>query len=195
VSGFSFVCRALVASIIFIHAACGANEMEAGNEFSLTEIVCACSIDDTENARLLFKEYAAWLEIDLCFQNFEKELSELPGDYAPPDGRLLLAFVNQALAGCIALRKIEEGLCEMKRLFVRPEFRGKSLGRGLAEAIIRSAKQIGYKRMRLDTLPPKMNDAIGLYQSLGFKEIEPYYNNPVPGALFMELDLVSEARA
>ena len=169
--------------------------MKAGNEFSLTEIVSACSIDDIENSRSLFKEYAAWLEIDLCFQNFEKELSELPGDYAPPGGRLLLASVNKTLAGCIALRKIGEGVCEMKRLFVRPEFRGQSLGRGLAQAIIRNAKQIGYKRMRLDTLPPKMNDAIGLYQSLGFKEIEPYYNNPVPGALFMELDLVSEARA
>jgi ribosomal protein S18 acetylase RimI-like enzyme len=166
--------------------------MEAGNEFSLTQIVCACSLDDIENARSLFKEYAAWLEIDLCFQNFEKELSELPGDYAPPDGRLLLAFVNKALAGCIALRKIDEGVCEMKRLFVRPEFRGQSLGRGLAGAIIRNATQIGYERMRLDTLRPKMNDAIGLYQSLGFKEIEPYYQNPVPGAIFMELDLGSE---
>ena len=164
--------------------------MEAGNEFSLTEIVCARSLDDIENARSLFKEYAAWLEIDLCFQNFEKELSELPGDYAPPGGRLLLASVNKTLAGCIALKKIGEGVCEMKRLFVRPEFRGKSLGRGLAQAIIGNARQIGYKRMRLDTLPPKMNDAIALYQSLGFKEIEPYYRNPVPGAKFMELKLV-----
>jgi len=167
--------------------------MEAGNEFSLTEIVCAHSIGDIENARCLFKEYAAWLEIDLCFQDFEKELSELPGDYAPPDGRLLLAFVNKALAGCIALRKIGEGVCEMKRLFVRPEFRGTGLGRGLAEAIIRDAKQIGYKRMRLDTRPPKMNDAIGLYESLGFKQIEAYYQNPVPGAIFMELDLGAES--
>src|SRR6266568_7124101 len=163
--------------------------MEAGNEFSLTEIVCAHSIDDIENARSLFKEYAAWLEIDLCFQNFERELSELPGDYAPPDGRLLLAFVNKALAGCIALRKIGEGVCEMKRLFVRPEFRGKSLGRKLVEAIIREARHIGYQRMRLDTLPPQMNDAIALYRSVGFKEIEPYYNNPVPGAKFMALSL------
>ena len=169
--------------------------MKVGNEFSLTEIVRADSLDDIESARSLFKEYAAWLEIDLCFQDFEKELSELPGDYAPPDGRLLLAFVNKSLAGCIALRKIGEGVCEMKRLFVRPEFRGKRLGRGLAEAIIRSAKQIGYKRMRLDTLPPKMNDAIGLYQSLGFREIEPYYQNPVPGAIFLELDLGSESPA
>jgi putative acetyltransferase len=195
VSGFSLVCRASAASRILIHPAFGVNEMEVGNEFSLTEIVCAHSIEDIENARSLFREYAAWLEIDLCFQNFEKELSELPGDYAPPDGRLLLAFVNKALAGCIALRKIGEGVCEMKRLFVRPVFRGKSLGRSLAQAIIRNAKQIGYERMCLDTLPPKMNDAIGLYQSLGFKEIEPYYHNPVPGAIFMGLDLLSEARA
>ncbi len=165
--------------------------MEAGDEFSVTEFVQAKSLDDIELARTLFKEYAAWLEIDLCFQNFEKELHELPGDYAPPDGRLLLAFVNKDLAGCIALRKIGEEVCEMKRLFVRAEFRGSGLGRGLAQAIIRSAKQIGYKRMRLDTLPPKMNDAIALYRSLGFKEIEPYYNNPVPRAMFMELNLES----
>ena len=89
----------------------------------------------------------------------------------------------------MALRKIGDGVCEIKRLFVRQEFRGKGLGRKLAEAIMRKAKQIGYERMRLDTLPPKMNDAIRLYRSLGFKEIEPYYNNPVPGAKFMELDL------
>jgi len=164
--------------------------MNVGNEFSVTEIVRAHSLDDIKGARSLFREYAAWLEIDLWFQNFENELSELPGDYAPPDGLLLLAFVNKALAGCIALRKIDEGVCEMKRLFVRPEFRGKRLGRGLVEAIIRNAKQIGYEHMRLDTLPPKMYDAIALYRSLGFKEIEPYYQNPVPGAIFMELDLV-----
>ncbi len=163
--------------------------MEAGNEFSLTEIVRAHSLNDIESARSLFREYAAWLEIDLCFQNFEKELSELPGDYAPPDGRLLLAFINKALAGCIALRKTGEGVCEMKRLFVRPEFRGK------IEAIIREARHIGYQRMRLDSLPPKMKGAIALYRSMGFKEIESYYQNPVPGAIFMELDLGSEAHA
>src|SRR5438045_5523864 len=108
-----------------------------GNEFSLTEIVCAHSIDDIEHARSLFKEYAAWLEIDLCFQNFEKELAELPGDYTPPHGRLLLAYDDAQLAGCVALRKIGEGICEMKRLFVRDQFRGKGLGHALTEAIIR----------------------------------------------------------
>jgi ribosomal protein S18 acetylase RimI-like enzyme len=159
------------------------------NEFTLTEIIRAHSADYIEHARELFKEYEAWLEIDLCFQNFEKELAELPGNYAPPDGRLLLVFENGKVAGCVALRKIGEGVCEIKRLFVRAQFRGKGLGRQLAEKIIQNAKQIGYERMRLDTLPPKMNDAIALYRSLGFKEIEPYYDNPVTGAKFMELDL------
>ena len=159
------------------------------NEFSLTEIIRANSDDYIEHARELFREYEAWLEVDLCFQNFEKELAELPGKYAPPDGRLLLAFENGEVAGCVALRKLGEGICEIKRLFLRPQFRGKGLGRQLAELIIAEAKQIGYERMRLDTLPPKMNDAIALYRSLGFKEIEPYYDNPVPGAKFMELDL------
>jgi putative acetyltransferase len=159
------------------------------NEFSLPEILRAQSPDQIEHARRLFKEYAAWLEIDLCFQNFEKELTELPGEYAPPTGRLLLAINDTRIAGCVALRKIEEGICEIKRLFVRSEFRGLGLGRQLAETIIREARDLGYERMRLDTLPPKMNDAIALYRSLGFVEIEPYYNNPVPGAKFMELKL------
>ena len=160
------------------------------NESSLTEFIRAQSPEQIEHARQLFKEYSAWLEIDLCFQNFEGELAELPGEYAPPDGRLFLAIKDTRIAGCVAMRKIGEGTCEIKRLFVRPEFRGQGLGRQLAEAIIREAKQLGYQRMRLDTLPPKMNDAIALYQSLGFKEIETYYDNPVKGALFMELDLM-----
>ena len=159
------------------------------NEFTLTEIIRAQTPENIEHARTLFKEYAAWLEIDLCFQNFEKELAELPGEYAPPNGRLFLAGRDTGIAGCVALRKIGDGICEIKRLFVRPEFRGQGLGRQLAEAMIREAKQLGYERMRLDTLPPKMNDAIALYRTLGFEEIEPYYNNPVPGAKFMELSL------
>ena len=163
------------------------------NEFTLTEIIRAHSVDDIEHARELFKDYEAWLEIDLCFQNFEKEVAELPGKYGPPDGRLLLAVENGKVAGCVALRKIGEGICEIKRLFLRPQFRGKGLGRQLAEAVIHDAREIGYERMRLDTLPPKMNDAIALYRSLGFKEIESYYDNPVPGAKFMELDLRQES--
>ena len=145
--------------------------------------------EQIDEARSLFREYAAWLKIDLCFQNFERELAELPGDYVPPGGRLLLAYDSSQLAGCIALRRLEEQTCEMKRLFVREEFRGQGLGRQLIAGIIQEAKQIGYRNMRLHTLPPKMNDAIGLYRSYGFKEIAPYYKNPVPGALFMELNL------
>jgi len=156
-------------------------------------ITQAESSKQIDQARALFQEYAAWLEIDLCFQNFDKELAGLPGDYARPEGRLLLAQQDNQVAGCIALRKTGDGICEMKRLFVRPAFRGRGLGRNLIEAIIQEARQIGYKRMRLDTLPPKMNEAIALYCSIGFKEIEAYYTNPVPGAKFMELSL-SEAR-
>jgi putative acetyltransferase len=159
------------------------------NDFSLTAFIQVRSGDDVEHVRELFREYEAWLGIDLCFQNFEKELAELPGKYAPPEGRLVLALENGNVAGCVALRKIGEGICEIKRLFLRPAFRRKGLGRQLAERIIRDAREIGYERMRLDTLPPKMDGAIALYRSLGFKEIEPYYDNPVPGARFMELDL------
>ena len=154
-------------------------------------IVSAETAEQIEQARHLFREYQSWLEIDLCFQNFEKELAGLPGDYTQPAGRLSLAYEESQLAGCVALRKIDERICEMKRLFLRAEFRGHGLGRRLIETIIREAKQIGYERMRLDTLPPKMNDAIDLYRSYGFKEIASYYDNPVSGAIFMELDLTS----
>lgn len=159
------------------------------NEFSIPEFIRAESAENIDHARQLFREYEAWLEIDLCFQNFERELANLPGEYAPPAGRLLLAVANGQIAGCVALRKIGDGVCEMKRLFVRSEFRGKGLGHQLVDAIIRAGREIGYDRMRLDTLPPKMNDAIAIYRSLGFKEIEPYYDNPVLGATFMELNL------
>jgi putative acetyltransferase len=157
-------------------------------------LIQAETSEQIEQARELFKEYEASLGINLCFQNFEKELANLPGDYVPPSGRLLLAVAGKTVAGCIALRKIGGSVCEMKRLFVRSDFRGKGLGRQLVETIVRAAKEIGYERMRLDTLPGKMDEAIALYRSLGFKEIEPYCGNPVPGAKFMELELVSEAR-
>ncbi len=142
-------------------------------------------------ARELFKEYETDIGVSLCFQNFEQELNSLPGKYAPPDGRLLLATIDEQLAGCIALRKLEPEVCEMKRLFIRPAFRGTGLGRVLANSIIDEARKVGYTRMRLDTMPGRMDKAIALYQSLGFVEIEPYYKNPVADAKFMELKLGS----
>ena len=153
------------------------------------QLIQAQTPDQIDRARELFREYEASLGINLCFQNFEKELAELPGAYAEPDGRLLLAHYHDELAGCVALRKLSDGTCEMKRLFVREKFRGKGIGRLLIETIIRNAKEIGYERMLLDTLPPRMNDAIALYRLIGFKEIAAYYDNPVPGAIFMELRL------
>lgn len=139
-------------------------------------------------AREIFREYQVSLGIDLCFQDFEQELADLPGKYAPPQGRLYLAFIDEKLAGCIALRPLQEGLCEMKRLYVRPEFRGQYLGLLLAKEIIAEAREIGYHQMVLDTLDT-MTVAQKLYRSLGFKEIEPYCFNPIDGALYMSLDL------
>lgn len=138
-------------------------------------------------ARELFLEYAQSLGFSLCFQSFDKELATLPGHYAPPDGRLLLPECDGQLAGCVALHKLEEGVCEMKRLYLRPQFRGKGLGRTLVDRIIAEARQIGYSRMRLDTVEPVMKDAVGLYRKIGFREIAPYCANPIAGALYMEL--------
>ncbi|HYJ47022.1 MAG TPA: GNAT family N-acetyltransferase [Pyrinomonadaceae bacterium] len=153
------------------------------------KFIQATSAEEVARARQLFEEYRAALGISLCFQNFEQELTDLPGAYAPPEGRLLLAFDEEQMAGCVALRKIGEGTCEMKRLYLRPGFRGKGRGRALALKIIEEARYLGYERMRLDTLPLQMAEAIRMYRSLGFREIEPYYQNPVEGALFMELRL------
>ncbi len=149
------------------------------------------SAEEIEQTRELFHEYVTWLGVNLCFQNYDKEVAELPGEYVPPTGRLYLATENGQVAGCIALRNLGQGICEMKRLYVRPQFRGQRLGRTLVDRIIDEARLMGYSRMRLDTLPGKMDAAIAMYRSLGFKDIERYYDNPYETAAFMELDLLS----
>jgi ribosomal protein S18 acetylase RimI-like enzyme len=139
-------------------------------------------------ARTLFREYESFLNVDLCFQDFENELAGLPGKYAPPQGALLLAVEGGQVCGCVALRKLEPEICEMKRLFVRPQYRGRGLGVKLAAAIIAEAAAKGYAAMRLDTLA-QLAEAIQLYERLGFRNIDPYYHNPLPGVSFWELDL------
>jgi putative acetyltransferase len=152
-------------------------------------LVDAASPDDLAAARRLFRAYADWLGVDLCFQHFEQEVASLPGAYAPPRGRLLLAKVGGEAAGCVALRPLASDVCEMKRLWVEPGFAGFGLGRELAEAIIATARAAGYRRMRLDTLPARMPAAQHLYSSLGFVEIPPYYDNPLDGVVMLELAL------
>ena len=144
------------------------------------------SDSDTLAVRNLFVEYAENLGVDLCFQGFQEELDRLPGAYAPPDGRLLLAIDGDRAAGCVAIRKLGDGICEMKRLYVQPGHRGQGLGRRLAEAVIAEARAIGYRKMRLDSLT-SLTEAAGLYRSLRFVEIPPYRYNPLPDAVFMEL--------
>ncbi len=161
----------------------------ASGDTKMIKIVHVESAAQLQHARQLFNEYAASLNLDLCFQNFEEELAALPGEYAAPQGRLVLAMMNAEIVGCAALRRIGDDVCEMKRLYVRPQFRATGAGKLLALAIIDEARQIGYARLRLDTLPV-MERAIALYRLLGFKEIAPYYHNPVVGAMFMELDLI-----
>ncbi len=157
----------------------------------MIEIIQAETDEQIETARKLFREYEAWFGLALCFQNFDEEVANLPGKYAAArGGRLFLAFADEHLAGCIALRKLEDGVCEMKRLFVKNEFRGQKIGLALIEKIIEEARKIGYEKMRLDTFPPKMAKAVSLYESYGFRGIPPYYHNPYGDTLFMELNLV-----
>jgi putative acetyltransferase len=153
------------------------------------QFVQADSPSEIAHARELFLEYAKSLGFSLCFQNFDAELASLPGEYAPPAGRLLLAEYDSSLAGCVALHKLEGDVCEMKRLYLRPQFRGKGLGRVLADRIINEAREIGYKSMRLDTVESVMKDAVEMYRRMGFREIPPYCPNPIPTALYMELQL------
>jgi GNAT superfamily N-acetyltransferase len=151
-------------------------------------IVEAYSGAALEQVRTLFREYAVWIGVDLGFQGFDAELAGLPGDYAPPRGRLFLALHGAAAAGCAALHPWQGSVCEMKRLYVPERFRGLRLGRLLAERVIAAARELGYERMLLDTLPT-MRAARGLYAALGFREVEPYRHIPIAGTSFMELDL------
>ena len=142
-----------------------------------------------EDIRTLFLEYAGGLNFNLCFQNFDRELEELPGAYGLPHGRLILCEVDGRPAGCIAVKPLGSGVCELKRLFVRPEFRRRKLGLKLTQHIIEEARSIGYSVMRLDTIRGTMDNAIALYESVGFREIPAYYHNPIPNAFYMELRL------
>lgn len=149
----------------------------------------AASAADIAQARELFLEYAESLGFSLCFQSFDKELAELPGDYAPPRGRLLLATFAGDSAGCVALHDLGESVAEMKRLYVRPQYRGKRVGFALVQQLLDEARAIGYRSIRLDTVEPVMKDAVKMYRRLGFQQIPPYRTNPIEGALYMQLDL------
>ena len=152
------------------------------------EYLLATSAEHLENTRQLFTEYAASLDFDLCFQNFEGEMAGLPGEYGLPGGCIVLAMSGESPAGCVAMKKLEDGICEMKRLYVKPEFRGQGVGKELATRVIDKARECGYSRMRLDTVP-SMKSAIELYRELGFKETSPYTFNPIDGAIYMEIEL------
>jgi GNAT superfamily N-acetyltransferase len=173
-------------SVSPVSGACPEQSRRVVRAFSFTQAESPAQI---AQARELFLEYAQSLGFSLCFQGFDHELATLPGDYAPPEGRLLLAYYDAQVAACAALHKLEPGICEMKRLYLRPQFRGKGLGRALADRVISEARQIGYHRMRLDTVEPVMKDAVAMYRKIGFQEIPPYRTNPMPGAMYMELRL------
>jgi ribosomal protein S18 acetylase RimI-like enzyme len=155
----------------------------------LLELKIAQSKDEIKLIKELFLEYATWLDFPLCFQGFDEELATLPGKYSLPNGRLYIAYWNNEPAGCIGLRKLNDGICEMKRLYVRPAFRGNNIGKKLVEKIIEDAKSGNYSLMRLDTIKDRMGNAVEIYENFGFIEIEAYYNNPDPNTLYMELDL------
>ncbi|MEM7042679.1 MAG: GNAT family N-acetyltransferase [Pseudomonadota bacterium] len=153
------------------------------------QITQATTAEDIDHIRRLFRAYADWLNVDLCFQGFEEELAGLPGVYAPPPGRLLLARAEGEMAGCVGLRPLEDGICEMKRLWVEPGFEGLGIGRGLAEVIVDAGRDLGYKAMRLDTMPERLKAAGHIYETLGFKSIPDYYHNPLEGVVMFELIL------
>ena len=159
------------------------------------EILSPRTAADHEAVKALFREYAESLGFSLAYQDFETELAGFPGKYAPPEGALLLATVDGDAAGTVALRKLEQGICEMKRLYVKPAFRGRrtadgrSIGRALAEDIVAIGRDRGYQRLRLDTIGGKMRQALSLYRSMGFVEIPPYYTSPIPDTAYLELVL------
>jgi len=151
-------------------------------------LVQAETPDEFEQGRSLFREYAEALSFDLCFQDFEHELEQLPSVYGASEGRLLLVYSGPELAGCVGVRRFAPGICEMKRMYLRPQFRGQGIGRQMATAIVNAARALGYQEMRLDTVP-WMKEAIALYESLGFQDIAPYRPNPIPGARYLQLVL------
>lgn len=160
--------------------------MDPAKQFSIVPAESPFQISIVRN---LLLEYWKARKLELSVFNFDEELAGLPGKYAPPAGRLLLGYLGGEPTGCVALHRLEPQICEMKRLYLRPSFRGLGLGRALAEAVIAEARAIGYVKMRLDTIGPSMQEAVGLYRQLGFKEITAYRNNPIEGARYMELEL------
>lgn len=156
------------------------------------DILQAETTEHIDEIRRLFREYETYLDVDLCFQDFEEEVSALPGKYAPPDGALLLAMDAQEAVGCVAVRKVADGVCEMKRLYLKARCRGTGSGRALAERAVAQARERGYSLMRLDTLD-RLKEAMALYESMGFRKTDPYYANPLPGVVYWELDLGATA--